>query len=80
MANELFKKVADATGLPSELITKELTQIVSNKGIQSDDLTLDELRIVMAEYLREVILSAKFKFEDGIEIEEEISPEELGKE
>ncbi len=80
MANELFKKVTDATGLPSDLITKELNQIVNNKGIQSDDLTLDELRVVMAEYLREVILQAKFKFEDGIEMEEEISPEELGKE
>jgi hypothetical protein len=80
MANELFKKVTDATGLPSDLITKELTQIVNNKGIQSDDLTLDDLRVVMAEYLREVILQAKFKFEDGIEVEEEISPEELGKE
>ena len=59
MANELFKKVAEATGLPSDLITKELTQIVSSKGLQSDDLTLDELRVVMAEYLRESNPSSK---------------------
>ena len=80
MANDLFKKVTEATGLPTELITKELTQIVSSKGIQDDNLTLDDLRAVMAEYLREVILQAKFQFEDGIEVEEEISPEDLGKE
>ncbi len=78
MANQLFKDVAEATGLPSELITKELSQIVSNKGIENDNLTLDELRLVMADYLREVILQAKNKFEDGIEIEEEVAPEDLG--
>ena len=80
MANQLFKDVTEATGLPSELITKELSQLVSNKGIQNDNLTLEELRLVMADYLREVILQAKNKFEDGIEIEEEVAPEDLGRE
>jgi hypothetical protein len=80
MANELFKKIAEATGLPNDLITKELNEIVGGKGLQSDEVTLDELRLAMAEYLREVILQAKYKFEDGVEIEEEVPPEELGKE
>jgi hypothetical protein len=80
MANQLFKDVAEATGLPNDLITKELSQLVSNKGIENDNLTLDELRLVMADYLREVILQAKNKFEDGIEIEEEVAPEDLGRE
>jgi len=80
MANQLFKDVAKATGLPQELITKELAQLVSNKGIENDNLTLDELRLVMADYLREVILQAKNKLEDGIDIEEEVAPEDLGRE
>jgi hypothetical protein len=80
MANQLFKEITDATGLPTDLITKELSQLVSNKGIENDNLTLDDLRLVMADYLREVILQAKNKFEDGIEIEEEVSPEDLGRE
>ena len=80
MANQLLKDVAEATGLPQELITKELGQIVNLRGLPTENLTLDELRLAMAEYLREVILHAKNKFENGIEIEEEIPPEELGKE
>lgn len=80
MSKGLFKEVTDATGLPTDLITKELNEIISSKGIQNEDLTLDDLRLAMADYLREVILHAKNKFEDGLEIEEEISPEDLGKE
>ena len=81
MANSLLKEVAKATGLPTDLITKELGQIVSDKGISNqDDLSLEDLRSAMAQYLREVLLHAKNKFEDGVEIEEEISPEDLGQE
>jgi hypothetical protein len=80
MANELFKKVTDATGLPSELVSNELSQVLSGKGISKDDMTLDDLRLVMADYLREVILHAKDKFEEGVFIEEEIDAADLGAE
>ena len=80
MSKGLFKELTEATGLPTELITKELNEIISNKGLQNEDLTLDDLRLAMADYLREVIIQAKNKFEEGLEIEEEILPEDLGKE
>jgi single-stranded DNA-specific DHH superfamily exonuclease len=80
MANQLFKDLAEATGLPQEIITKELNQMVSAKGIQEENLTLDEFRLVMAEYLREVLIQAKNKFEEGIEIEEEVPAEDLKQE
>jgi hypothetical protein len=80
MGNELFKQVVGATGLPSEIMTKELSEVLEGKGFASENVTLDELRLVLADYLREVILHAKDKFEDGICVEEEIDPEDLGKE
>lgn len=78
MGNELFKKVTDATGLPEDLIARELTSVLEDKGMNKNDVTLDELRTVLADYLREVILHAKNKFENGIAIEEEDDPETLG--
>lgn len=80
MGNELFNKVTEATGLPKDLVEQELAQLLNGKGIGQEELTLDELRLALADYLREVILHAKDKFEDGVFIEEEISPEDLGKE
>ncbi|MDZ4677261.1 MAG: hypothetical protein SGI74_07085 [Oligoflexia bacterium] len=82
MGNELFKAVTGATGLPSDLVANELSKVLSNVGIARDEVTLEELRLALAEYLREVIIHAKDKFDEegGIVIEEVISPEDLGKE
>jgi len=78
MGNELFRQVTRETGLPEDLVARELSKILSKKGIELNEVTLDELRLALAEYLREVILHAKDKFEDGVPVEEEINPEELG--
>ena len=80
MGNELFKELAQATGLPSELITTELTRVLAAKGIAKDEVTMDELRQALAAYLRDVILQAKENFEAGVWIEEVIPPEALGQE
>jgi hypothetical protein len=80
MGNELFKSVTGATGLPEELISQELSKVLSNKGITRSDVTLEELREALAGYLREVIVGAKDQFEEGVWIEDEVRPEDLGKE
>jgi hypothetical protein len=81
MGNELFKTVTGATGLPSDLVAKELSKVLSNKGIARDEVTLEELRSALAEYLREVLLHAKDQFDqEGVWVEEVVPPEELGKE
>ena len=56
MESGLFKTVVQATGLPETPISKELESLVTKKGFNSEDLTLDELREVMAEYLNTVFL------------------------
>ena len=66
MGNELFRQVADLTGLPSDTIQKELTKIANQKGLNISELTLDELRDAMASYLRDVIVQAKEHFDLGI--------------
>jgi hypothetical protein len=80
MGNELFKSVTGATGLPEDLISEELNKLLITKGIQRSEVTLDELRDALAGYLREVIVGAKDEFESGVWIEDEVHPEDLGKE
>jgi hypothetical protein len=78
MGNEVFKKVTEATGLPQELVSKELATLLSVKGVSSADVTVEDLRVVLSEYLKEVIIKAKDSFDMGQVFEEEIPPEDLG--
>ena len=55
MAKSLVEQVAAATGLPSQSVLTELRRLVSDKGYKEDELTLDHLREVVAEYLQDVL-------------------------
>ena len=56
MENGLLKSVVAATGLPEKPVQNELSSLIARSGLSCDDLTLDELREVMAEYLNLVFL------------------------
>ena len=48
---ELFEAVVEESGLPSELATQELSEILGASGVSAESLTLDELRAAMLTYL-----------------------------
>ena len=48
---ELVKKVVSLTGLPEDLVGRELNQILENNGCSSESLTLDQLRDALLTYL-----------------------------
>jgi hypothetical protein len=52
--SELLVEVANLTGLPVDWVQTELTQIVKSSGHTPEQLTLDELRASMLEYLEEM--------------------------
>ncbi len=52
----LLKTVVAATGLPETPVHSELNSLITKNGFNPDDLTLEELREVMAEYLNLVFL------------------------
>ena len=53
-SSEILVEVASLTGLPVEWVQTELTQIVKNSGHTPEQLTLEELRASMLEYLEEM--------------------------
>jgi hypothetical protein len=71
LGNQLFKEVADATGLPLDLITTELSRVLTAKGVELSEVTIEDMRSALADYLREVIVEAKEKYSEGFWIDEE---------
>lgn len=68
---KLFDEVTDATGLPGEAVSKELEALLAGSGLQKNDITLEELRQVLAAYVQDVLLAAKEEYEREQEL---ISP------
>lgn len=55
----LISDIASQTGLPEDLMTKELGALVADAGLDSNVVTLDDLRRVLADYVQDILLSAK---------------------
>lgn len=63
----LINELSHATGLPDDLIGEELSRIIASAGKSTSDVTLDELREMLAAYLQDVLIEAKESFlEDAI--------------
>lgn len=54
--SELLQTVVAATGLPETPVHNELRELIAKNGFDPADLTIEELREVMAEYLNLVFL------------------------
>lgn len=66
---KLLKEVVTATGLPEEMMNDELGQLVAKAGKSPDDLTLEDLRMILAEYVQDILLAAKDEYSDQPENE-----------
>ena len=51
----LFDQVITLTGIPAHAIKRELKTILDRKNIDVNNLTIDQLRCVVASYLREIM-------------------------
>ena len=52
---DLFNQMVKLTGIPGEAIRRELTAILEKKNVDLNSLTLEQLRMVVASYLREIM-------------------------
>lgn len=53
--SDLFNQVINLTGIPAQTIRKELKTILDRKNIDVNSLTIEQLRVVVASYLREIM-------------------------
>jgi hypothetical protein len=64
VGEKLLADVASATGLPEDLVTVELNRLVAKAGKKPEDMTLEDLRLILAEYVQDVLLAAHREFSD----------------
>jgi len=51
----LFNDVVKLTGIPGKAMRRELSSLLERKNIDPKDLTIDQLRIAAASYLKEIM-------------------------
>lgn len=56
---ELIRSLVEATGLPKEPIETELMRLTAKNGFRPEDLEMEELRILLADYLQDVLIDLK---------------------
>lgn len=56
---ELIQILVELSGLPEQLATDEVHKLAAQKNKSVDSLTLDDLRIILSNYLQDVLLAAK---------------------
>jgi hypothetical protein len=63
MGDELFNQVTEATGLPQEWIANELGNLLAAAGVERSELTIDDLRRVLSDYVQDVLLQAHDQYQ-----------------
>ena len=56
---DLFKTLIQATGLPEDLMKKELFSLIEVENKKPSELSMEELRVILAKYLQSVLLEVK---------------------
>ena len=56
---ELIVELIKATELPEKSLTIEVNRLLQQANKKNEDLTMDDLRSILASYLQEVLLEAK---------------------
>jgi hypothetical protein len=55
----LLRILIEATGLPKDSLEREMKRILDQRGLKEEDLTLEDLREVIAAYLQDALVEAK---------------------
>jgi hypothetical protein len=58
----LMEELIQLTGIPNELMRRELESMRNKAGLENKPLTIEDLRGLIAEYLQETLVEAKKKY------------------
>ena len=62
MGEQLIESLTEATGLPKDLVTDELQRLITSAGLNANDMTLEDLRQILADYVQDVLVAAHEEF------------------
>ena len=55
----LLRALIEATGLPADAVEREMQRLIESKGLSPDQITLEDIRELLAHYLQDVLVEAK---------------------
>lgn len=55
----LLLELAKATGLPEAWVQDELRGLIQKRGLNASQLTMDDLREILGEFMQDTLLKAK---------------------
>ncbi len=55
----VLKSLISATGISEDLISSEIKALSARAGVNPHELTIEDLRQILADYVQDVLLSAK---------------------
>ncbi len=61
----LLEVLAEASGLPTDLVQQELVELIQAQGKSEKAVTLDDLREILSAYLQDVLVQAKEDLESA---------------
>ncbi len=64
MGKQLFDQIVIGTGLPEGLAQGELSSLLERYGLTPETMTLADLRMIVADYMQDVLLELKEKSQD----------------
>lgn len=70
VGEQLLWDVASATGLPQDIVARELGGLIKKAGLDPARLSLEDLRYILSDYVQDVLLAAKQEFSDAATVQE----------
>jgi hypothetical protein len=58
----LLRALIEATGLPAEAVEREIQRLLAARGLAPENITLEDIRELLASYLQDVLLEAKASY------------------
>lgn len=55
----LLRTIIEATGLPGDSLEKEMDRMIRERGLDPHNISLDDIREVLATYLQDALCEAK---------------------
>ena len=55
----LIRTLIQASGLPPESLSRELERLLARRGLRESDLTLEDVREILASYLQDTLIEAQ---------------------
>lgn len=59
---KLIELIAGATGLPIGPVQSHLSSILEGSGVNVENMTLEQVRAILADHMQDVLLEAKAEF------------------